>query len=409
MPFKIKKSLLSPIEQIMISALGFSLNLILIFYSDKETYGIFSLLNSYIILIVGVHNAIVVTPMLVELSNESLNEKNIFITSIVKLLLLFETIGLFFLFLYIIIFDKNSISIAAFFFALITSILREFSRSIYLLYDELEKSMKVTFSYCLLIIFITMLISFYRGGASSEIIFFTIGFINVFLSLPHLLTVGNLSKTSNKAIKASVARIWLHARWALPGVFVIWIQNNAFLTIVSLRLGAESIAELSAAKLLIMPYVSLFSGYTRPLISKFSSLRAKNGKSEILFLLWSISKSQLIICFSLASILFFLDYIDLNTGSKYKHILLLGAAWYFFAGFNCGRTPYSIFLQVCKKFNVIFIFTIVSSIVSIMGVLVSTFFMSSLFVIFSLALAEAVLLIVFYQITKMQMRGNCEL
>ena len=388
---KINKKMLLPIEQLMISGLSFFINGILVVFSDKASYGQFSLLYSYVLLIIGVHAAIIATPMLVEASRETNENKAAFVAAISRLLLM----GMAFLLVTLmctISFFNNPWLIESFVFALLTSVVREYSRSIYLLHEQFEHSVCITFFYCLFIAIGCVLWHLLSSSLTAASAFLIIGLANTFFALPHVIK--SCKTETVMSIKESASRLWAHSRWALPGVVVIWLQNNAFLSIVTIRLGAVAAADLSSSKLLIMPYMSFFSGYTRPLITQFSQLIENSNVATAFNRVKKLAVWQFIVCGVMA--LFFLACYGVQSSygwfEKYEHLFLYGAGWAFFAGCTSARAPFTIFMQAFRKFKTLFVFSIFTAIISVSGVWFAASLSTPIGVTFALALSEVVLL-----------------
>lgn len=389
---KINKRWLPPLEQLMISGLSFFINGILILLSDKANYGQFSLLYSYVLLIIGVHAAIVATPMLVEASRESDENKKAFVANISRLLLA----SILFVFILLICFwsaFNNAMLIEAFIFTLLTSVLREYSRSIYLLNEQFERSISITILYCASIISGCMLCYWSLKSLTAVNAFFIIGAANVMFSLPHIIT--SCRAKSSVSIWNSASRLWTHTRWALPGVVVIWLQNNAFLSIVSLRLGTVAAADLSSARLLIMPYMSFFSGYTRPLISQLSQLIESSQISVAFNKAKKLAAWQAAICGTMT--IFFLVCYGVQTQyglfEKYENLFLYGAGWALFACCNSARAPFAIFIQAYRDFKLLFVLSIMTAIISVSGVWLAAGARTPIGVVFALSISESVLLV----------------
>lgn len=391
----INRKLLPPIEQLMISGLSFFINGILVVFSDKTSYGQFSLLYSYVLLIIGVHAAIIATPMLVEASRESDDNKKEFIANVSRLLLAVVTLSFTALICFWPLFD-NALLIEAFVFALLTSVLREYSRSIYLLHEQFEHSVSITFCYCLFVSSGCFLCHAIANSLSATSAFIVIGSANILFSLPHI--INTCRAKSSISIWDSAARLWVHTKWALPGVMVIWLQNNAFLSIISFRLGSAVAADLSSAKLLIMPYMSFLSGYTRPLISQFSQLIAGNQISVAFNKVKKLAGWQLVICSAMA--VFFLICYGVQSYyglfEKYEHLFLYGAGWAIFAASNSVRTPFSIFIQAYRDFKLLFMLSIITATISVCGVWLVSYLAVPIGVALVLALSEIILLICLY-------------
>jgi len=74
---------------------------------------------------------------------------------------------------------------------------------------------------------------------------------------------------------------WSHGRWALGGVAVTAIQNQAHLYILAAMKGAEAVAEVNAARLLMAPVAFVIVGLQRTLIPRLARLHAAGQEREM--------------------------------------------------------------------------------------------------------------------------------
>lgn len=79
---------------------------------------------------------------------------------------------------------------------------------------------------------------------------------------------GTLSEDDRRGL----AELWDCARWALPSVVSSWLYANAFLYVVEAMMSKDAVAELSAARLMLVPLSLLVVGWSnafRPRASRW--------------------------------------------------------------------------------------------------------------------------------------------
>lgn len=66
---------------------------------------------------------------------------------------------------------------------------------------------------------------------------------------------------SSQATQIKIEDLAPYARWALPGVIITWLYANGFLYVANHYMGLETVAELSAARLLLTPIALLTAAW----------------------------------------------------------------------------------------------------------------------------------------------------
>ncbi|WP_424812491.1 lipopolysaccharide biosynthesis protein [Roseococcus sp. YIM B11640] len=74
---------------------------------------------------------------------------------------------------------------------------------------------------------------------------------------------------------------WSQGRWALAGLAVAAAQNQAHVYILALMKGAETVAEVNAARLLMAPVSFVLIGLQRTLIPRLARLHAAGEEAEM--------------------------------------------------------------------------------------------------------------------------------
>ena len=68
---KLKPSHCSIIEQLTLSGISLLLSALFIFFAEKEVFGYFSVLNSYLFLVISIQTAVITTPLVVEYNSSN--------------------------------------------------------------------------------------------------------------------------------------------------------------------------------------------------------------------------------------------------------------------------------------------------------------------------------------------------
>ncbi|MBY0444045.1 MAG: hypothetical protein K2Q15_02400 [Burkholderiales bacterium] len=393
-------SFYSIIEQLLLSGVSLALNLLFVFFADKESFGQFSVLNSYLILILGIQSALISVPLLVEFPSINKGSKNENLKAANTLLLLCAVVVGFISFIAVLLVcNSGHISLAiAFSLAAFAGMLREFTRVINIIKGENLKSLSLSILYSVLLAIACGLLVFFSKGKVTEFaVFIILAFSALIVSIPSVLSLR--FSTQLAEINDVAQRIIPHAKWAFPGVVVVWLQNNAYLTFINIKFGASIAAELAAARLLIMPYMTMVSGYTRILVKKYSLALKDYSLSDVAAQSKPIILLQIMIGFSLAVLFFLLHFINesLLLIKKYPNIFYIGMFWALFSGFASARGVLSILIQSGKMFRQLFFYGLISLFVMLASFCVVYFYESPILIVLGLTLAEGALLWVLWK------------
>lgn len=397
----------SAIEQAALSGLSLLINLVLVFGASKEIYGEFVVLNSYLLLFIGVQNALFSVPMSVEFSAEIEDIRRSAMKSaaiaLLPLLALSACVSSFAL--YVIGQKENYLVPIAFAIAMIGSALREFSRTGRLVDQQLIKSLCNSLVYSILCVFLVGFGYLYRGSFVLSDIFFALGAAGVIVSFSHLTQLA--SAEVHLPVVEIIKRLIRHTKWALPGVFIIWLQNNAYLTVVAQRFGASAAGELAAARLFVMPYLTIFAGYMRPFSANLSVTLAMGNKLPKILII-NLLKKQFLIGFFLGALLLTIGATlqAFQAHSNLAPTLFTAALWAIFAGISSARGVLTSVAHGKKEFRLLFLLSVASTAFVTILLLVAAITPLPVLAIVALTLGELLLLIMLYKKYRSKLTGN---
>lgn len=210
--------------------------------------------------------------------------------------------------------------------------------------------------------------------------------------LPKIL----LSLTTREILPRSALRdMFAMATWSLPGVTVIWLQNSFYLTLLAINLNLSAVAEVSAARMVILPILITASGLLRLVQVQASHQLAQNGIDAAL----AGSRRGALLCLfvglGLAGICFVANKAIgeswLPTG--HSHILLLAGGWLLFAAATTARGIYSALYQAMGRYREIFGFNVAILPLVLGGVAISPLAIGLIGAILPMAAGELLLLV----------------
>lgn len=352
------KKLAPIVEQLILSGLSLLINIAFIAVSSKEEFGIFSILNSYLLLAVSLQTAIFSVPVTVEIARFTEEEKKrSLITSswaVLPIAMFLSAISALVLYIYFRLNQHENVvsTCIAFAAAIFTTWIREFSRTLNVLQGQLMKSLKLAIIYSAIISAAIAFCVLTEKKLTSVEVFFFIA-ISALISSPDLIK--NLrNPVSVHELQQIKKLLTPHSKWAAPGVFTSWLQNNAYLSIVGGLAGISATADLAAARLFIMPYMTGFSGLSRTLVKRFSE-NFDDIPSQINKKATALAGIQIILGLCLA----FIFYIINNAKASqllgnYARSLDLAVWWAVFSGIACGKSVLVMLAQAARKFRLLF-------------------------------------------------------
>jgi O-antigen/teichoic acid export membrane protein len=155
------------------------------------------------------------------------------------------------------------------------------------------------------------------------------------------------------AASRAVASVWEHARWALSGSAVTALQNQGHVYLLGWLGSAEAIAELNAARMLMMPMGLVILGVARTLTptlarqaaeGRFDAMRQHARRSLIGVL-------AVIGLYSAAMLLGEEHLIAWVLGARYEGIAPLVALWMVILLLQAVDSNLSAVMQVAKRFR----------------------------------------------------------
>lgn len=275
----ILKSGIASVDQGMLSAANFFIAIILIKTVPKVDYGYYSIAFSISLFLISVQNAIVNTPLAVLLVTKKGGEKESYAASLCygQFLVLLPAVCLGLVTIIIIRpwgLDSTQASIAAALcIGAVGLLFRQFLRAYYFAEEVPLQVLKMDALY--MAIFLCFIALSY--------LFLTISVAAIFILMGVSGLMGALPFTRNRgwqyrreSIREGYRENWTLGKWALLGVLVTHVQNYSYLYLLGALLGSVAVAEVSAARLLLMPLLLVQEGWGKIAVPHGSKLREQN-------------------------------------------------------------------------------------------------------------------------------------
>ena len=388
-------AVVSFVDQALISITNFLVGLFFIHFAPKEAYGWYTIGFGVIILVIGIGNATITTPMTVNSADRPPDQKDLYCTS----MLLGQWIGLliitilFFLIL-IIIHQLNLIEENWFYFGIVIglsslcALLREFFRRYNYLKLQAAKVLMLDISFTVCLMFFLLGINLIQPDNMHLWVLSAYGLASCLAGLAGLFSARFIKLSAWQDIKVSLKEAWMQGRWSLGGVIVTWVQTqsiNYFLVVIA---GAASVAELSAARLFLAPVSMINTSLNNVLVPQLTNWRSQGQRKSI------VHEARKLLILILSFICIYVSLIYLAKGillefvfsQNYAEIGPYILAWGAVIFFQVARSNSGILLQVFKKFREI----MVANFLSAVFVVIFSFFLIQQFLIMGGIVAQLI-------------------
>ncbi|MBT8380030.1 MAG: hypothetical protein KJN64_12455, partial [Ignavibacteria bacterium] len=181
---------------------------------------------------------------------------------------------------------------------------------------------------------------------------------------------------SRSDIKSSYSENWQYGKWSLLGVTVTHIQAYSYLYLLGIIVSSVAVADVSAARLLLMPLVLAQAGWSKVILPHGSKLREKNRLTKLFKEQVIISVAFVVVTISFVFVLIFFKPVLLNIILSDKYANSFNYIFYWGAIFSMGFISLNanLGLQVLKNFEVI---SKVNSFTALLTILLAYFLISS--------------------------------
>jgi len=356
-------SLLSIVDQVLLSGLNFAVGMCLIRFGTKSDYGLYSQLFAGSLFAVGVLEALIGSPLTTLAPHMPKDQQAL----AVRRLMRFQTLsgvllGVLFGIVATWVVWEGVPDVApwpvglAFAFFVAATTVREYRRTVWFIHSDLASLLRSDGVYVAVALLGGGLLAFsHEVGAAS--ILCVLGLAQTLALLVGQGLAGVPPDTQRPNWRHTLASVWDKGRWAVPGVAVGWLGNYSFLYLASAMSGVEAAAEVSASRLLLVPVglmVVAWSRVARPLAGRLihdRDWRALNRLS-----LSSLGGIEALSLGYIGLLLLALPWLQAHVlGAKYQGVNHLVLAWGVYFLVSVARTIATTWLVSIGAFRQLFI------------------------------------------------------
>lgn len=398
----VQKLIGSMFTQGLLSMTNFALGLTVAKYASKSEYGIYVILFSVMGIVGNYQNALINTPLAVLFYKKELKERDLFVSGLgVGQWLLFLPliiVTLIIVIMYSFIYKEFTIIKYAFVLsaATFTYMIREFIRAVNYSKMRINLIIKMDLFFVLCVsLGIFILIALHRVTSSFSITILGVGYL--FSAIFEYLSVRDVYVVNWPAIKNAFIEIWHLAKWSLISVSSYMLQNRGYIYIVSATLGLHELADISAARLFLMPLGLILQSSNQIIIAKGAQLLNSGSESVDRFKKFILLITAFLFSIWTVYIIFlwlFNSYLVTNfLGDKYSNLHGFIFLWAVSFLLESIRSPLNRALMACKEFKVLANYDVISAIVTTVACLVLTGYIRGYGAITALILGEFTLLL----------------
>jgi len=320
----VHKIITTVFAQGLLSIANFLIAIVLVKYATKEEYGLFVFLFSFVGIFHGYHSAVISAPLMVLVNQKMGSDKEAYVSSLAvgRNYILVPTLVLFSIALIIykvLIQGDYKYVIASVFIALVIwmYITKEFYRTLHftLLNTNtvfiMDLLMLVTVLFGTLIMILNKSVNAFAGFLVL-CLSYTSSYVYAKSRVPY-------QRSKELHIKEALRMNWAHGKWLVVGIFSSIFQNRAYIYVISAIIGLGALADVSAAKLFLMPIGLLNLSSSKIIVAKGSIMVAKNEFAKF---------KKFLVIFILALIGIWVGYLIFLVIFSNAIIRLLGEKYY---------------------------------------------------------------------------------
>ncbi len=164
----------------------------------------------------------------------------------------------------------------------------------------------------------------------------------------------------------NIMESWMHGRWALGGVALIWLQSQTYTYVLAFYLGPIGIGQANAARIFISPFNFILTSVNKVAIPRLVEFRDSN-RSEMFRVSFLLTAGLLVLTTLYSAVLLCnIEYVsNLVLGRHDRAITSIVWVWCLLLIVQMARSCGGILLQVQRKFRLLMLANIPSVIITV--------------------------------------------
>ncbi|MBV61965.1 MAG: hypothetical protein CMH65_11785 [Nevskiales bacterium] len=408
-------AIISLVDQAMLSATNFAIGLLFIRLASKSDYGLYAQFFGILMLSQALQNAVSNAPLislgpkLRQRRRRSLSAHLLKLQSLISALAAVIAVVAVSLLSGMLSIPELTATVGyGFGVALLGQWLREYVRNYHfcLFRPGLALITDMIYSVCVA----TGLLAAALGGVfGTETVLVTLGVAGLISGLAGLVLLGPKPITrSHGRARPALGRAWDVSRWTLPSVFLSWVSNNTFAFVVAAIIGLAAAADISAARLLLMPAGLCLTAWTKVFAPRMSKWWGQGERDKIRQLAQysGVGLITLIVGYTAVLLIAFPLLEGLLLGDRYSTASGLIPLWALFFCVNAARGIGTSVLVGAERFRDLFLFGIAGTVVSLLASIAGTWALGTGGAVIGLTLGELSLLLLIATVGRQRMQAS---
>lgn len=173
-------------------------------------------------------------------------------------------------------------------------------------------------------------------------------------------------RLSQPKLRENIRESWFHGRWALGGVVLTWLQTQTYTYVLAFYLGPIGIGQANAARIFISPFNFILTSINKIAIPRLVEFRDSN-RPEMFRVSFSLTAGLLLLTTLYSAVLLGnVGYLtNLVLGRHDQAITSIVWVWCLLLIVQMARSCGGILLQVQRKFRLLMLANIPSVVVTI--------------------------------------------
>lgn len=356
-------SLLSVVDQVLLSGLNFAVGMCLIRFGTKSDYGLYSQLFAAGLFAVGLLEALIGSPLTTLAPHMPVSHQALAIRRLQRLQwvagaglgLLFGLVAAWFVWDGVPEVAPGPVGLGFAVFVAISTV-REYRRTVWFIQADLRSLLLSDGLYVVSALMGGGALALSQQVGAATILAVLSGAQGLALMIGQRPAPAPVD-TPAPVWRETLAAIWDKGRWAMPGMVVGWLGNYSFLYLASAMSGVEATAEVSASRLLLVPVglmVVAWSRVARPLAGRL--IHARDWRSLNRLSLFSLGGIEALSLVYMLALVLALPWLQAHVlGAKYQGINTLVMAWGAYFLVSVARTIATTWLVSIGAFRQLFI------------------------------------------------------
>ncbi|MGZ4968200.1 MAG: lipopolysaccharide biosynthesis protein [Methylobacter sp.] len=373
-----KRVAISIVDQGLVSAFNFALNLMLIKAWSPQEYGKFGIILSVGLLLVGIQNAMVNTPASVMLptATTGLKKRQLrTLFSVVNILICIAAFLSSYLFALFPELDLGMPTVNAIGYYLATTLFREYLRNRAIVVGRL-KAVLIDDGFFVILAAAELAYAYLYLGPHVFSLSFCLNALalaNLMIMLSSLISeIRSILQSPWQTCKELYPGVWKEASWSLIGVATTEAQNRGYVFVIGAFFGTAAVGSIQAGRVFFGPLNLITSAWSRVARPHLSVLVEDRNSAKFFRLMGISVLSFIVLNIAFSSALWFAwPFLNLHFfGDKYSGVILTVILWALATLLFQIRSVCGVGVQACRKFRQLALTTVIGAVVS-MGALMA--------------------------------------